>query len=113
MRWVLRSKIHNATVTDTRVDYVGSITLDEELIERAGLMPGEKVLVVDNTNGARVETYVMVGERGSGIVCLNGASAHCIHRGDQVIIMGFELSEAPIEAKKVLVDRENRFARYL
>ena len=113
MRWFLRSKIHNATVTDARVDYVGSITLDEELIEKAGLLPGEKVLVADVTNGARVETYVIPGERGSGTVCMNGASARLVRRGDRVIVMGFELAEAPVEAKKVLVDERNRFVRYL
>jgi aspartate 1-decarboxylase len=113
MRWVLRSKIHNATVTDARVDYVGSITVDADLVERAGFVEGERVLVVDNTNGARVETYVMLGEAGSGVVCMNGASAHRIRPGDQVIVMGFELAEGPIEAKKVLVDEANRFVRYL
>ena len=113
MRWLLRSKIHNATVTEARVDYVGSVTLDADLIERAGLMAGEKVLVVDCTNAARVETYVIVGEPGSGVVCINGAAAHLIHKGDRVIVMGFELSEGPIEARKLLVDERNRFVRYL
>ena len=113
MRWFLRSKIHNATVTYARVDYLGSITIAEDLVEKAGFLPGEKVLVVDNTNGARVETYVMVGERGSGAIGMNGASAHLIHEGDQVIIMGYELSNEPIEPKKVLVDETNRFVKYL
>jgi len=113
MRWVLRSKIHKATVTDARLDYVGSVTIDEELIEKAALMPGEKVKVVDNTNGARVETYVIVGERGSGVICMNGASAHLIKKGHQVIIMGFELTDEPIEPRNVLVDRHNKFVKYL
>jgi aspartate 1-decarboxylase len=113
MRWFLRSKIHNATVTDASVDYVGSITIDEDLIEKAGLMAGERVLVADNTNGARVETYVMVGERGSGEIKINGAAAHRIFPGDKVIIMGFELADAPPQAKKVLVDGNNRFVAYL
>ncbi|MHC4481858.1 MAG: aspartate 1-decarboxylase [Planctomycetota bacterium] len=113
MRWVLRSKIHNATVTEARVEYVGSIALDQDLIDQAALMVGEKVLVADTTNGARVETYVIAGERGSGTVCINGAAAHLIHEGDRVIIMGFELTEEPIEARKVLVDEGNRFVRYL
>ncbi|MHC4591533.1 MAG: aspartate 1-decarboxylase [Planctomycetota bacterium] len=113
MRWVLRSKIHNATVTDAQVEYVGSITLAEDLIEAAGLMVGEKVLVADVTNGARVETYVIRGERASGVVCINGAAAHLIQKGDRVIVMGFELTDQPIEAKKVLVDEQNRFVRYL
>ena len=113
MRWFLRSKIHNATVTEASVDYVGSIAIDEELVDRAGLLPGEKVLVADSTNGARVETYVMLAGRGSGTVCINGAAAHLISRGDKVIVMGFELADAPPEVSKVLVDEKNRFVRYL
>jgi aspartate 1-decarboxylase len=113
MRWVLRSKIHGATVTEARVDYVGSITIDTDLMEHAGLMEGERVLVVDNTNGARVETYVISGDPGSGTICMNGASAHHIHRGDEIIVMGFELCDGPIAARKVLVDAGNRFVRYL
>ncbi|MHC5034345.1 MAG: aspartate 1-decarboxylase [Planctomycetota bacterium] len=113
MRWILRSKIHNATVTDAQVEYVGSITLDEDLIEAAGFMVGEKVLVADVSNGTRLETYVIRGERASGVVCINGAAAHVIQKGDRVIVMGFELTDQPIEAKKVLVDEQNRFVRYL
>jgi aspartate 1-decarboxylase len=113
MRWFLRSKIHNATVTDARVDYVGSITIDEGLVEKAGLKEGEKVLVVDNTNGARVETYVILGERDSGVIQTNGAAAHRIKAGDQVIIMGFELAEDTLEPKNVLVDENNKFSLYL
>ena len=113
MRWLLRSKIHNATVTEARLDYEGSITIDEALVEKAALMVGEKVLVADCNNGARVETYVIPGERDSGIICMNGAAARLIHRGDQVIVMGFELSDEPIDASKVLVDEHNRFVRYL
>lgn len=113
MRWLLRSKIHRATVTEACVEYVGSITIDEDLIEKAGLMEGERVLVVDVTNGARLETYVIQGERHSGVICINGAAAHLIHRGDKVIIMGFELTDSPIKPLRVLVDAENRFERYL
>ena len=113
MRMMLKSKIHRATVTDADLNYIGSITIDEDLIEKAGFMPGEKVLVVDNTNGARAETYVMAGERSSGIIGMNGASAHIIQQGDQVIIMGFELTDKPIQPKLVLVDENNRFVRYL
>jgi aspartate 1-decarboxylase len=113
MRWFLRSKIHRATVTEANLDYIGSITIDEDLIELVGLMIGEKVLVVDNTNGARVETYVIRGERGSGIICMNGASAHLINPGDQVIIMGYELSDTPITPRSILVDEKNRFVRFL
>ena len=113
MRWVLRSKIHKATVTQANVDYIGSITIDEDLVEKAGLWHHERVLVVDNTNGARLETYVMVGERGSGIIRMNGASAHLIKVGDELIIMGFELTDTEIEAQNILVDNQNRFVRYL
>jgi len=113
MRWFLRSKIHNATVTDSQVHYVGSIGIDAELVEKAGLMPGEKVLVADTTNGARVETYVILEERGSGAICINGAAAHLIKTGDEVIIMGFELSDGPVDVKNVLVDGKNAFVRYL
>jgi len=113
MRWILRSKIHRATVTEANLEYIGSITIDEELIEKSGLMVGEKVLVVDNTNGARLETYVIRGERNSGVICMNGASAHLIKEGDQVIIMGFELTDRPIKPQSILVDETNRFVRYL
>ena len=104
MRWMLRSKIHKAVVTGADLHYIGSITIDQELIDKCGLWPGERVLVVDNTNGARLETYVMSGEAGSGVICMNGAAAHLIHVGDELIIMGFELTDKPIEPKSKLVD---------
>jgi aspartate 1-decarboxylase len=113
MRWVVRSKIHNATVTEANLAYVGSITIDRDLIDRAGLWVGERVLVVSNTSGARLETYVIEGERGSGSICMNGAAAHLIGEGEQIIIMGFELVQAPIEPALVLVDQANRFVRFL
>ena len=113
MRWILRSKIHKAIVTEADLDYIGSITIDEDLIDRVGLLAGEKVLVVDNTNGARLETYVLVGERGSGIICMNGAAAHLIKKGDEIIIMGFELSDKPITPKSILVDEKNKFLQNL
>lgn len=113
MRWILRSKIHKAIVTEADLDYVGSITIDENLIDNVGFMPGEKVLVVDNTNGARLETYVIVGKRGSGIICMNGAAAHLIKTGDEIIIMGFELTDKPIKPKNILVDKNNKFVRFL
>lgn len=113
MRWVMRSKIHKATVTDANVEYIGSITIDVDLIERVGLWPGEKVLVVSNTSGARLETYVLAGERGSGIIGMNGAAAHLIKTGEEIIIIGFELTDQPLEAKAILVDRQNRFVRFL
>jgi len=113
MRWLLRSKIHKATVTEADLDYIGSITIDQDLIELAGFMAGEKVLVVSNTSGARLETYVIVGERDSGLICMNGAAAHLIKPGEEIIVMGFELADAPVEVKNILVDDQNRFVRYL
>ncbi len=114
MRQLLRSKIHKATVTDANVAYVGSVTIDEDLIEKSGLWVGEKVLIVSNTSGVRLETYVIRGERGSGEVCINGAAAHLIKKGEEVIIIGFEITDQPIEdPKAILVDENNRFVRYL
>ena len=113
MRWQLRSKIHKATVTQANLDYIGSITIDEALIEKAGLWPGEKVLVVSNTSGARLETYVITGPKGSGVICMNGAAAHRISAGDEIIIMGFELTAEPLEPTMILVDELNRFIQYL
>jgi aspartate 1-decarboxylase len=113
MRSVMRSKIHNARVTEANLAYVGSITIDADLIDRVGLWPGERVMVVSNTSGARLETYVIEGERGSGAICMNGAAAHLIGAGEEVIIMGFELTDTPITPKVILVDRNNRFVRRL
>ncbi|OGR83920.1 MAG: aspartate 1-decarboxylase [Elusimicrobia bacterium RIFCSPLOWO2_01_FULL_54_10] len=113
MRWVLRSKIHKATVTEADVNYIGSITIDENLIRKAGFWPGEKVLVVSNTTGRRLETYVIVGAKGSGTICMNGAAAHIIKVGEEIIVMGFELASKPIKAKNILVDGKNRFKRFL
>ncbi|MFH0868267.1 MAG: aspartate 1-decarboxylase [Candidatus Woesearchaeota archaeon] len=109
MRWVLRSKIYNATVTEANVNYIGSITIDEELIEKAGFWNGEKVLVVSNTTGVRLETYVIPGKKDSGVICMNGAAAHLIKVGEEVIVMGFELTDKPIKPKNILVDKENRY----
>ena len=113
MRWLLRSKINKAIVTEANLDYIGSITIDEDLIDKVGLWNGEKVLVVDNTNGARLETYVIVGERGSGTICMNGAAAHLIKTGDEIIIVGFELTDKPINPKNILVDKNNKFVRFV
>ena len=108
MRWLIRSKIHKATVTQANLHYVGSITIDPDLLEAVGLWPGEKVLVTSNTSGARLETYTIEAERGSGEVCMNGAAAHLINAGEEIIIMGFELAEQPVEAKVILVtDKQN------
>lgn len=113
MRWVLRSKIHNATVTEANLHYIGSITIDEDLTEKIGLWIGEKVLVVDNTNGARLETYVIAGKRSSGIICMNGAAAHLVKKDDEIIIIGFELTDKQIKPKIILVDKKNRFVKFL
>ncbi len=104
---MLRSKIHRATVTERRLDYEGSITIDEELLERSGLWVGEKVLIADVNNGNRFETYTLPGKRGSGIIALNGAAAHLCELGDKIIIMGFELTDEPIHAKVILVNDDN------
>ncbi|MBU1165276.1 aspartate 1-decarboxylase [Patescibacteria group bacterium] len=113
MRSVLRSKIHKAFVTHADINYVGSITIDEELIERAGFWPGEKVMVASNTSGERLETYVIKGERKSGIICMNGATALRIKVGEEIIIMGFELTDKPLKPKIILVDGKNRYLKDL
>ncbi len=110
---MLRSKIHRATVTERRLDYEGSITIDVDLLERSGIWVGEKVLIADVNNGKRLETYTLPGERGSGIIALNGAAAHLCNLGDKIIIMGFELTDKPIHSKVVLVDDENKVKREL
>lgn len=113
MRWLLRSKIHKAKVTEANLNYIGSITIDEELIEKADFWVNEKVLVVSNTTGARLETYIIKGERGSGIICMNGATAHLIKKGEEVIIMGFEMLSQTITPKIILVNEKNKFLKYL
>lgn len=90
---VLKSKIHRAKITQTELDYVGSITIDENLMEAANMIEGEKVLIVNNNNGERLETYVIAGERGSGMVCLNGAAARKAAKGDIVIVLSFATME--------------------
>ncbi len=86
---VVKSKIHRVTVTEADLNYVGSITIDEALMEAANLIAGEKVQIVNNNNGARLETYVIAGERNSGVICLNGAAARLVQKGDIVIIMSY------------------------
>lgn len=113
MRWLLRSKIHMATVTEANLAYVGSITIDGTLVSTAGLWEGEKVLIVSNTSGARLETYVILGEPDSGSICMNGAAAHLIKPGEEIIIMGFELTGELIKPKVILVDKSNRFVQFL
>lgn len=95
---VLKSKIHRVTVTESRLDYIGSITIDEDLMDAANLIAGERVYIVDNNNGERFDTYIIKGERGSGVICLNGAAARKVQRGDIVIIMSY--ATMPIEEAK-------------
>lgn len=111
-RTLLKSKIHRATVTYADVDYVGSITLDADLMDAADLLPGELVHVVDINNGARLETYVIEGERGSGTVGINGAAARLVHPGDLVIVMAYaqlpDDEARDFKPRVLLVDGENR-----
>lgn len=115
MRTMLKSKIHRATVTEADLNYHGSITVDAKLLEAADILPYEKVQVVDVTNGARLETYVIAGEAGSGIICLNGAAAHLIHKGDTVIIISYltvdEEEAKTISPKVVFVDERNQIVK--
>ena len=113
MRNVLRSKIHRAFITDVNEDYIGSIIIDRELMEKVDLWEFEKVLICDVTNGNRWETYVLPGERGSGTVSVQGAGAKLCQKDDCVIILSFEVSDKPIEPKMILVDRENQFVEYI
>ena len=109
---LLKAKIHCATVTEANLQYMGSITIDEELMEKAGILPNERVQVVDNNNGSRLETYTIPGPRGSGVICLNGAAARCVQPGDVVIIMAYAFfSEEEAKTYKptvVMVDEKNK-----
>ncbi len=96
---VLKSKIHRVTVTEARLDYIGSITIDEDLLDAAGILPGERVYIVNNNNGARLDTYTIAGPRGSGVICLNGAAARLVQPGDIVIIMSYA-TMTPDEARE-------------
>ena len=111
-RMMLKSMILRATVTQADLRYVGSITIDEDLIEKADLSEHENVLVVDRTNGNRLQTYVIRGERGSGVVCINGAAAHLVTEGDRVDIMAFTWSSGEVDPLFIDVDEGNRFVRY-
>ena len=115
MRIMMKSKIHRATVTQADLDYVGSVTLDSALMEAADLLEGEQVAIVDITNGARIETYVIPGERGSGVIGINGAAAHLVHPGDLVIIMSYAVvSDTEARQLKPLVvhvDENNRIVK--
>lgn len=108
---MFKSKIHRATVTEANLNYVGSITIDEDLLDAAGILPGEKVQIVNNNNGERLETYTISWERGSGVICLNGAAARRVQPGDTVIIIAYCMIDA-LEAKSfkpnvVILDANN------
>ncbi|MFL6554602.1 MAG: aspartate 1-decarboxylase [Bacillus sp. (in: firmicutes)] len=90
-RNMMNGKIHRATVTEANLNYVGSITIDEDLLDAVGMIANEKVQIVNNNNGARLETYIIPGERGSGVICLNGAAARLVQKGDIVIIISYAL----------------------
>ena len=112
---MMHGKIHRATVTEANLNYVGSITIDEELLDAAGILTGEKVQIVNNNNGARLETYTIPGKRGSGVICLNGAAARCALEGDIVIIIAYaqmdEKEAKALEPKVVLVDKRNHIVK--
>jgi aspartate 1-decarboxylase len=112
LRTMMTSKIHRATVTQADLHYVGSVTVDRDLMDAAGLLAGEQVAIVDITNGARLETYVIEGPRGSGVIGINGAAAHLVHPGDLVILIAYgQLDEKELESyapRVVFVDAANR-----
>ena len=113
---MLKGKIHRATVVQAELDYVGSITVDEDLMDAAGIREYEQVQIVDVNNGQRFETYVIAGQRGSGMICLNGAAARCVSVGDKIILMSYA-QMTPEEVKNdyhpnvVFVDEQNHIAR--
>lgn len=115
-RTMMHGKIHRATITDANIDYVGSITLDPDLLDRSGILPHEKVHVLDLDNGARFETYAIEGERGSGQVIVNGAAARLVAKGEKVIVLAYaEMEEEEARAlnpRVVLVDQANRPLTY-
>ncbi|MBX9972801.1 aspartate 1-decarboxylase [Cytobacillus firmus] len=113
-RTMMNGKIHRATVTEANLNYVGSITIDTDIIEAVGMAPNEKVQIVNNNNGARFETYIIPGERGSGVICVNGAAARLVQEGDIVIIISYALvpdEKVPYHEPRVaIMDSSNRIA---
>lgn len=109
---MMHGKIHRATVTEANLEYMGSITIDQDLMDAAGILPGERVQICNNNNGARLETYTIPGKRGSGVICLNGAAARCTAIGDIVIIIAYtqmdEKEARSFVPKVVMVDEHNR-----
>jgi len=113
-RLVIKSKIHKAVITGEEPETIDSLRVDGKLLELSNIIPGEKVLIVDNTNGSRIETFALTAERGSGEIVSGGAVAKHIHRGDEVSIMAFAWSDGSKSGfKNILVDEQNSFVRYL
>ena len=113
MRIVLKSKIHRCWVTDKDQDYIGSVSLDRDLMEKTDLWDYEKVLICNVTNGQRWETYVLPAERGSGVVSVQGAGARLCEKGDCLVVLAFEATDEPVDPRMILVDRDNRFVEFL
>jgi aspartate 1-decarboxylase len=115
-RHMMNGKIHRATVTEANLNYVGSITIDEDLLDAVGMIANEKVQIVNNNNGARLETYIIPGERGSGVICLNGAAARLVQKGDIIIIISYALvseEKAAAHKPKVAIMGENNCIKEL
>ena len=109
---MMHGKIHRATVTEANLEYMGSVTIDSDLMQLAGILPGERVQIVDNNSGSRLETYTIAGAPGSGVICLNGAAARLVQPGDKVIIMAYaqmtEQEALSLVPKVVMVDENNK-----
>ena len=116
-RTMMSGKLHRATVTEANLNYVGSITIDEDLIDAVGMLPNEKVQIVNNNNGARLETYIIPGQRGSGVICLNGAAARLVQEGDKVIIISYKMMSdqeaASHEPKVAVLNDQNKIEQML
>nr|UUV45455.1 L-aspartate-alpha-decarboxylase [uncultured Bacillus sp.] len=116
-RTMMSGKLHRATVTEANLNYVGSITIDEDLIDAVGMLPNEKVQIVNNNNGARLSTYMIPGKRGSGVICLNGAAARLVQEGDKVIIMSYKMMSdqeaASHEPKVAVLNDQNKIEQML
>ncbi len=116
-RTMMSGKLHRATVTEANLNYVGSITIDEDLIDAVGMLPNEKVQIVNNNNGARLETYIIPGQRGSGVICLNGAAARLVQKGDKVIIISYKTMSdqeaAKHQPKVAVLNDQNKIEQML
>lgn len=116
-RTMMKAKIHRARVTDANLNYVGSVTIDEEILEQVDILPNEKVQIVNNNNGARLETYVIPGEKGSGIICLNGAAARLVQKGDTIIIISYALVSheelASFKPKVAIMNEDNEIEQLI